>query len=209
MNITEKRTQIIIDALVNRYDASLCDHYGEPGYRDPEKQIVFANWNYIPSNLSEYIEDAGYSIEWSDEWLINGSDNKAYRTKPDSHDWEPSYSITNDGEIITIHDTADDWIDHAMVLSHVQEVMHSVPSAVDLIDNDSDLYFIDEKYSIGFGGGDDAPVEIAKHFLGLSGVSGIVFQLNGSSMFSQDYVVWLKIENIDAICDELKESVCY
>lgn len=76
------------------------DHYGEPGYTDPEEDIILANWNDCPSNLQEYLESAGFSLEWSDEWVC--ADNHpvyAYRISPDSYFWRPSYVQTVHGII--------------------------------------------------------------------------------------------------------------
>lgn len=57
-------------------------HYGEPGYSDPEKGIVFANWNNIPKRIADGLEAQGYELEWSDEWHID------YNKVKQSEDYE-------------------------------------------------------------------------------------------------------------------------
>jgi len=72
--------------------------YGEPGYTNPDKGILFANWNKFPPELASILEKAGYGIEWSDEWTICDC-GKAVRTSPDSYGWKGYYMILNDCEL--------------------------------------------------------------------------------------------------------------
>ena len=37
-----------LEAICNQYNIEWCSHYGEPGYTDPPRGILFANWNNIP-----------------------------------------------------------------------------------------------------------------------------------------------------------------
>ena len=71
--------------------------YAEPGYDSPKHGILFADWNPFPSNLPDALENLGYSIEWSDEWATCEDCNKAFRTEPDSYDWKPAGTITENG----------------------------------------------------------------------------------------------------------------
>lgn len=63
--------------------------YAEPGYDQPRRGILFANWNVFPRALTDMLERLGYAIEWSDEWEICDDCDRAYRSQPDSHDWQP------------------------------------------------------------------------------------------------------------------------
>ena len=71
MHITEKRTAIILQILQDKQDLQFCGHYGEPGYNDPEQSILFANWNNVSKTIADYLEAAGFSLECSDEWIID------------------------------------------------------------------------------------------------------------------------------------------
>ncbi len=71
--------------------------YAEPGYAQPTKGILFANWNYLPRDFDKVLERAGYAVEWSDEWATCDGCNNAVRTSPDSYCWTPSYVLDDDG----------------------------------------------------------------------------------------------------------------
>lgn len=65
--------------------------YGEPGYTNPEKGILFGNWNYFSREVADLLAKVGYELEWEDEWTTCGNCGKALRTQADSHGWQPSY----------------------------------------------------------------------------------------------------------------------
>ena len=75
--------------------------YCEPGYAQPERGILFANWNYFPSAVTELLEKHGYAIEWSDEWYTCEC-GKAVRTSANSYNWQPSYVILHECEIVCL-----------------------------------------------------------------------------------------------------------
>lgn len=91
MNITECRTKVIIDNLYNLFDFQEAMEYGEPGYSNPDQTILLSNWNNVSNTIQEYLEEAGFSLEWSDEWVIDYESGKTYRSSPDSYFWKPSY----------------------------------------------------------------------------------------------------------------------
>lgn len=64
--------------------------YVEPGYEQPKRGILFANWNRLPRNLDRILERAGYAVEWSDEWTTCEDCDRAFRTQPDGYCWEPA-----------------------------------------------------------------------------------------------------------------------
>ena len=76
--------------------------YAEPGYSEPNKGIIFDNWNYIPSKLQDFLESIGFELEWSDEWSTCSDCGKALRTQPDSYAWQPHYVTLNDCEEICL-----------------------------------------------------------------------------------------------------------
>jgi hypothetical protein len=74
--------------------------YAEPGYTQPAKGILFANWNCFPRNFDTILEKLGYAVEWSDEWFTCDC-GTAVRTSADSYIWEPGYKEVN-GEIMCL-----------------------------------------------------------------------------------------------------------
>lgn len=94
----------------NNLHYDIADLYGEPGYADPDPGacIVLSDWNDVPDNLQEYLQDNGHHLEWSDEWVTsNTSPSKAYRQQPDSYFWQPSFFITEGGDIVGSDEVAD------------------------------------------------------------------------------------------------------
>jgi len=74
--------------------------YAEPGYTDPERGILFANWNYFPRGVDSILEQYGFEIEWSDEWHRCDDCGKAVRHQPDSWSWQPYYQLLNECEVV-------------------------------------------------------------------------------------------------------------
>jgi hypothetical protein len=87
--------------------------YAEPGYTQPAKGILLANWNVLPSDVGPILERMGYSLEWSDEWSTCDECYKAVRTQPDSYDWRPSWTIINGSEMLCAACMKDQGVEHA------------------------------------------------------------------------------------------------
>jgi hypothetical protein len=81
--------------------------YAEPGYTDPAKGILLANWNVFSQRVAKILEGYGYAIEWEDEWATCSCCNKAFRISPDSYYWTPSYKI-EDGEVFCLECATED-----------------------------------------------------------------------------------------------------
>jgi hypothetical protein len=136
-----RRDSLTLQALrafcdVNNRQLDFANTFGEPGYTDPEKCILLADWNDIPKSLQDRLESQGYELEWSDEWYVdhnNGS--KAWRTQPDSMCWEPRTRLI-DGDILTPDSDAQEWIQTA-----VNDEDNALPSWFDT----------DELERIGYG----------------------------------------------------------
>lgn len=94
--------------------------YGEPGYDNPDKCILLANWNYFNRDVCDLLGRAGYALAWSDEWEVNHDGNmKAYRTQPDSYGWQPSLLYLDDGTTIAADEVregrcVDEYIEHLL-----------------------------------------------------------------------------------------------
>jgi hypothetical protein len=76
--------------------------YAEPGYSQPDKAILFANWNYFPRGIDTILENYGFAIEWSDEWSTCEDCGKAVRTNPDCWDWKPSFALVGDCTLLCL-----------------------------------------------------------------------------------------------------------
>src|SRR5271165_4945260 len=75
--------------------------YAEPGYDQPKKGILFADWNHFPRDLDRILERYGYNVEWSDEWSFCDDCAKAVRSTPDSYSWlESGYYNEKDGSYL-------------------------------------------------------------------------------------------------------------
>lgn len=80
----------------------------EPGYDQPEKGVILANWNNVPHHIAKGLELRGFDTQWMDEWIVvpNESEgcNEAYRSSPDSYSWTPSYAVTDGGELLGLNE---------------------------------------------------------------------------------------------------------
>ena len=57
--MTSKRLEQALEYLQEKHDCQYALAYGEPGYSDPEKGILFANWNPIPKRMLDWLESQG------------------------------------------------------------------------------------------------------------------------------------------------------
>lgn len=154
MNIIEKITQLaseeglttdeIMDELGYEYtddevadlilellpEVAMAQHYGEPGYPSPDRCVLFDDWNKVDREVQAVLEELGFALEWSDEWLVC-DEGKAWRTSPDSFFWRPSCMITRGGEILTTDCPAHEWVDECAVTDPRQPV-EQVPASVDV-----------------------------------------------------------------------------
>jgi len=170
--------------LQEKHYAEWCSHYGEPGYSDPDKGIILANWNDIPEGLIEWLEKCGYSLEWSDEWTIDYDYSKAYRTSPNSYHWEPSIMLPAEScEYLTPDDDVSEWIEACQITSNGQPVQ-CLPSWIgaDEIIN-AGFTAINEIMESGhFPGQTDNPADIARKLFD-SGAYRVVFRKIENSQF--------------------------
>ena len=71
----------------------------EPGYDD--NPVILANWNHVPDKVFTNLESKGFSCEWLDEWITCSDCGKAFRTSPDSWEWQMS-GVILDGEALCL-----------------------------------------------------------------------------------------------------------
>lgn len=76
-------------------------HYSEPGYDQPERGVLTANWNVFPRDIDKVLERAGFAVEWSDEWTTCDECSGLVRTSPSGYWWETSYVERAEGTEIT------------------------------------------------------------------------------------------------------------
>lgn len=175
-------------ALVEEH-ASYCDcagTYAERGYDDPERAILFANWNKVPREIQVKLEEAGYSLEWSDEWLQ--SSDKAYRTKADCYSWTPYYVLTDDGEVVGGDEIEEDptW--------YVEEYLLNDPDHCNVFDiNLAKLGFkpIDQEFETGWHPGQtDDPHKVFERLQDEMPDHDFVFDLKSQGQFDAHWRVW-------------------
>jgi hypothetical protein len=162
--------------------------YAEPGYTDPEKGILFGNWNGpVMKRIGDIAEKLGYEIEWSDEWSTCTNCYKAVRTSPDSYGWTRSFFMSECD--ITCKDC---------ILEDPAEYIEALTNNSDL----PDVFGIDfsehgfekstERYESGFHPGQtDDPKKIAKQLE--SEGKEYIFQITDVGQFDVHFTVWTKI----------------
>lgn len=181
--------------LQDAHNAEYCSYYGEPGYQDPEKGVILANWNDVPKGLAEWLEKCGYSLEWSDEWYVDYAYSKAYRTSPDSYHWESSIMLPPDScEYITPDDSPDTWIEACQQTNNGQPIA-CLPSWIaesDIIDAGFTLQNSDLE-SGWFPGQTDDPVKITADLI-QRGAYRVLFQKRENSQFYCRFAVYADFE---------------
>ncbi len=160
--------------------------YAEPGYADPEKCVLFGNWNHFSHKAYDLCEQAGYALEWSDEWSTCGDCGKAVRTSPDSYGWQASYVLLNECEIVCVN--CIDWSDY---LSSIEDDAHkAVRSSCDPSQFGYRLASSAGEFENGFHPGqNDKPADILKR-LHAAGHNRIVFRISGVGQFDVEFEAW-------------------
>jgi hypothetical protein len=186
MNITKKRTSIILDYLRDNHYMEGCTAYGERGYSNPELGILFADWNPISRTVQDYLEEAGYALEWSDEWYVDHENDKAWRTSGNSYHWVCSVRFC-DGYVLTPDDDISAWIDECAVDSP-NDVISTLPDWItpdDILEQGYELFA--DNLENGFHPGQtDNPQDVTKKALA-SGAQSVLFRISEHSQF---YVVF-------------------
>lgn len=159
--------------------------YAEPGYSDPDKEILFANWNHFPNKVCDILESYGFSIEWNDEWTTCDGCGKALRTSPDSYGWQPSYLSEEDGYYCADCMTADSF----------DGFIDDPSRAVNMQGLDLKRYGFAE-IQCGFESGwhpgqNDNPKKIHADLV-QQGYRNILFQVSEASQFYIGFCVWHK-----------------
>jgi hypothetical protein len=166
--------------------------YAEPGYTDPAKGILFANWNYFPRGLDSILERAGYAIEWSDEWSTCGDCGLAVRSSPDSYGWQPSYAILGECDLLCSDCLANHAAEYLEGLEDNPRTALNLP-AIDPADHGYTR--IQDGFESGFHPGQtDDPTKILAE-LQAKGHKRILFQIDDVGQFDTRFSVWERTES--------------
>lgn len=183
MNITESRTRRILEYLRQKHDIDYCPHYGERGYSAPDAGILFANWNDISERIQDYLTEAGFELEWFDEWYIDYNNDKAWRTSPNCYSWICSLVYADDGEVLTPDDGAEAAID-AVALTDYAQPIGAVPDWVLEADIESEGYVqINGTYESGWHPGQNDDLEKIAKAAFETGATSVLFRIAQSGQF--------------------------
>ena len=159
------------------------EEYGESGYLNPDKEILFANWNYLEDDVREILEESGYSTEWDDEWIV-ANDGKAYRTVGNQIGWMP-YWFAYESEVYPIKGN-----EELFVESITNNPKNAAPEWLDLEKLgfekaiDSDLGWYEQCKNI-------SPKEIADKY---AKGKDYVFQIDDLDPWCAEFSLWIKKE---------------
>lgn len=194
MYITEKRTQTILNGLQDKHCLESCSKYGELGYTNPEKGILFANWNDISKPLQDYLEESGFELEWSDEWYIDYDNDKAWRTSPDSYGWICALGY-GDGYVLTPDDDISEWLELCEITDHNQPI-RALPDFITQ-DNLSEQGYVQHngRFESGFHHGqNDDPSVISKDlFDSIDDIESVVFRISNAGQFDIHFEAFYKV----------------
>ena len=164
----------------------------EPGYDD--KPVLLANWNHVPPHVFDKLESLGYSCEWSDEWATCCECGKAVRTSPNSYDWQPSYIIMHECELLCL-ECADpveyyESIENTPGKAASNEFAYKYP-----IENYGYTQVNDDAYTNGlYPGHNDDPKKILSDLLSNDPTGRYIFALDYTSQFEIGFSVYRKNE---------------
>ena len=186
----------LIERLTESHYLEFADSYGEPGYTDPEKGILFANWNDVPKSAQEFLESQGYELEWSDEWYVHydSSPTKAYRTSPDSYQWTSQIKYCDDGYVLTPECDISDWIDECKCEGK-NDTYSCLPDWVKPDDLKEYGYFdSEEKLEASMHYPTDSPTDIVAKLQEefKSNFDSVLFQITCAEQFASHYRVFIR-----------------
>jgi len=117
-------------------DGVVCDfaeEYGERGYfKEKEGNvIVTGDWNYLAGSIYDIIEENGYEMEWSDQWIMDYDTQEIFKSNGDEQG-ELSYFWISECEIASIEGNEEAYIEY--VSMERQDSIDSVKLGVSWID---------------------------------------------------------------------------
>jgi len=169
--------------------------YGEPGYENNGKSILFGDWNYISNDVFDWLEEA-YNLEWSDEWIVNYNDSVAFRTQPNGWGWMQAFFLNEELEPIAIEGNEKEYIEtgdfinncHAIVANVSEEKMEELGFVqISQDDHCSGWYDFCEEPCVFIE--KNIPQELID-----SGKLEYVFYNEGKGQFSINWSVWVRAD---------------
>jgi hypothetical protein len=195
--VEEEKTEKLLSDLMEE-GADYCGKYGEKGYSDPKSGIIFHNWNNVGQKIQDYLELAGYELEWSDEWAIDYENDKAYRTSGNSYHWESQIRYDDSGNMYTPDSDVSDWLDLCQVVEG-DTVNNCLPSFIsdELLEKEGYIKYNTDSFENGWHVGQtDEPSVIAKKlFEEIGDCESLVFKLDENSQFYSKFIVYYKLQD--------------
>lgn len=199
--------RILGEALDNGDVESYANEYAEPGYDNPEKAILFANWNpksfgdlntgkgavpSVASRLAPIAEKLGYALEWSDEWSTCGDCGRAVRTSADSYSWKPHFALLHECELVCADCIIEDPEDYIFRLINNPESCITF-DGIDLGEMGFREYNA-QSYQTGWHPGqNDNPRDVMNEIQRLHGPdTEVVFVLDSTSQFDSRWSAWFR-----------------
>jgi len=177
--------EILNDLCENNY-ATFANEYAEPDYDNPKTGILFCDWNDVAPEIQKTLEEAGYILEWYDEWVTCYECGRAIRTIPDSYSWLKSWAVVDCSfycKDCILEDYGEEYIDEKM-----GRVDGAVMPWVDLSVYGFTLA-TDEYY--GFNGGIHPQTMIETRIEMLQDKEWI-FQIDWVAQFDVGYSLWIR-----------------
>jgi hypothetical protein len=171
-----------------------CFEYGEQGYTLPENKvgILFANWNKFDKykNFMEWLEQ-NYELEWSDEWIIDYNESRAYRTVADSYSWQQQFRVSENGELITPDSDIEDWIESCKFDRNNYKTANScLPDFMEEELESAGFVLLDEGFENGWYGRSDNPKDIAENIFNASEHNELIFVLDSVGQWAITFKVY-------------------
>lgn len=185
---TKAREADIRSAISEIEDMNYASEYGEPGYSQPSKGILFANWNYFPCKATDLLEQMGYEIQWSYEWTTCEGCGKALRTSPDCYQWQPSYFIENECSFV-----CRDCLD---IPAYLESMENNPRRALNDHINPADYGYelVEDKFESGwYPGQNDDPHKIFEKYS--EKYSRLLFCVDSVGQFDVRFSIWYFPEN--------------
>lgn len=165
--------------------------YGEPGYTDPARAILFGNWNYVSKQACDWLESQGFELEWEDEWRVL-DDGKAYRTSPTSYGWTQSFVTDDEGNDYT--KAEHDGLIEAFAMTDKNHTPHLLPVWITDAELEEEGFekVDDTKRENGFFAGQNDTPEKDATVLFIKGAEAVAFRHVEQSQFYFKWDVWVK-----------------
>jgi len=171
------------------------EEYGEPGYENNGKTILFGDWNYISHEVFEWLEEE-YELEWLDEWIINYNDSKAFRTAPNSWGWMQSFFLNDDLDPIAIKGNEREYLEVGGFINNCGSIVANVDEEV--MEKLGFVRIDQDDHCSGWYNHCEMPCEFTEKNIPQELLSNkkieYVFYSEGKSQFAISWSVWVRAD---------------